>query len=144
MSTERDAYGNYVDTGHQGPGPRLMGADTLIGDHVHNLKHEHLGTIKEIMLDMESGQIAYVVMASGGILGIGSKLLAIPWEALTLDPTQRRMTLDIDKERIDAAPGFDRDHWPDMASQVWISEVHTYYGTSAATSGSSHLDQSKR
>jgi hypothetical protein len=83
-------------------------------------------------------------MASGGILGIGSKLLAIPWEALTLDPAQRRMTLNIDKERIDAAPGFDREHWPDMASQAWISEVHTYYGTSPATSGSSHLDQSKR
>ena len=85
MSYERDGYGNYVDQGHQGPGPRLMGADTLIGDHVHNMQDEHLGTVKEIMLDMQSGQVAYVVMASGGVLTIGEKLFAIPWEALALD-----------------------------------------------------------
>ena len=64
---ERDAYGNYVDGGHKGPGPGLMGAHTLVGDHVHNLKNEHLGTIKEIMLDMRTGQVAYAVMASGGV-----------------------------------------------------------------------------
>jgi len=141
---ERDAYGAYVDTGHQGPGPRLMGADTLIGDHVHNLQNEHLGTVKEIMLDMQTGRVSYVVMASGGVLSIGERLFAVPWEALTLDPGHHRMLLNIDKERIEAAPGFDKDHWPDMANQSWASEVHTYYGTSGVTSGASHLDQSSR
>jgi sporulation protein YlmC with PRC-barrel domain len=144
MSLERDEYGNYVDTGHQGPGPRLMGADTLIGDHVHNLKNEHLGTIKEIMLDMQTGRIAYVVMAAGGVLGIGEKLFAVPFEALALDTAKHRMTLNIDKERIETAPGFDKDHWPDMANQSWITELHTFYGTSSITSGQSHLDQSSR
>jgi sporulation protein YlmC with PRC-barrel domain len=144
MSQERDEYGNYVDTGHQGPGPRLMGADTLIGDHVHNLKNEHLGTVKEIMLDMQTGRIAYVVMASGGVLGIGEKLFAVPFEALSLDTSNHRMTLNIDKERIEQAPGFDKSHWPDMANQTWATELHNYYGTSGATSGPSHLDQSSR
>jgi len=144
MTTERDAYGNYVDAGHQGPGPRLMGADTLIGDHVHNLQNEHLGTIKEIMLDMQTGHVAYVVMASGGVLKMGQKLFAVPWAALTLDTGHHRMLLNIDKDRIEAAPGFDKDHWPDMANQSWAAEVHTYYGTSGVTSGTSHLDQSSR
>ena len=53
---DRDQYGMYVDNGHKGPGPELMGADTLIGDHVHNLQNEHLGEIKEIMLDMRTGE----------------------------------------------------------------------------------------
>jgi len=144
MSLDRDEYGNYVDTGHQGPGPRLMGADTLIGDHVHNLKNEHLGTIKEIMLDMQTGHISYVVMASGGVLGIGEKLFAVPFEALSLDTTNHRMTLNIDKDRIEQAPGFDKSHWPDMASQDWAAELHNFYGTSGTTSGPSHLDQSSR
>jgi sporulation protein YlmC with PRC-barrel domain len=130
---ERDAYGNYVDQGHQGPGPRLMGADTLIGDHIHNLKDEHLGTVKEIMLDMQTGQVAYVVMASGGVLTIGEKLFAIPWEALTLDTANHQMRLNIDKDRIENAPGFDKDHWPDMANQAWATEVHNYYGTSSSS-----------
>ncbi len=144
MSLDRDEYGNYVDTGHQGPGPRLMGADTLIGDHVHNLKNEHLGTVKEIMLDMQTGHIAYVVMAHGGVLGIGEKLFAVPFEALTLDTANHRMTLNIEKERIEQAPGFDKNHWPDMANQTWATELHNFYGTSRATSGPSHLDQSSR
>jgi sporulation protein YlmC with PRC-barrel domain len=144
MSLDRDEYGNYVDTGHQGPGPRLMGADTLIGDHVHNLKNEHLGTVKEIMLDMQTGHIAYVVMASGGVLGIGEKLFAVPFEALSLDTSNHRMTLNIEKERIEQAPGFDKNHWPDMANQTWATELHNFYGTSSTTSGPSHLDQSSR
>lgn len=144
MSLDRDEYGNYVDTGHQGPGPRLMGADTLIGDHVHNLQNEHLGTVKEIMLDMQTGHIAYMVMASGGVLGIGEKLFAVPFEALSLDTSNHRMTLNIDKERIEQAPGFDKSHWPDMANQTWATELHNFYGTSSSSSGPSHLDQSSR
>ncbi|MFA9217491.1 MAG: PRC-barrel domain-containing protein [Sphingomonadaceae bacterium] len=133
-TTEFDADGSYTDRGHQGPGPALMGARALIGDHVHNLKNEHLGEIREIMLDMRSGSIAYAVMSSGGVFTLGAKLFAVPWEALTLDPVQRRFTLNIDKERIDEAPGFDPEHWPNMANQTWATQIHSYYGTA----GSNH------
>jgi sporulation protein YlmC with PRC-barrel domain len=129
---ERDAYGMYVDKGSKGPGPELMGADTLIGDHVHNLQNEHLGEIKEIMLDMRTGKIAYAVMSSGGVLSIGEKLFAVPWEALKLDTANKQFRLDIDKERIDNAPGFDTDHWPDMANPQWHNQIHSYYGTGAS------------
>jgi sporulation protein YlmC with PRC-barrel domain len=127
---DRDAYGMYVDNGHKGPGPELMGANTLIGDHVHNLKNEHLGEIKEIMLDMRTGKIAYAVMAHGGVFTLGEKLFAVPWEALTLDTVNKRFTLNVDKQRIDNAPGFDSDNWPDMADQSWQTEIHGYYATS--------------
>jgi sporulation protein YlmC with PRC-barrel domain len=129
---KRDTFGMYANKHHKGPGPELMGADTLIGDHVHNLKDEHLGEIKEIMLDMRSGKIAYAVMSSGGVLGLGQKLFAVPWQALTLDTVNHRMTLNMDKTRIDAAPGFDTDNWPDMADQAWASQIHGYYGTGAS------------
>lgn len=128
---ERDAYGMYVDNGRKGPGPELMGADTLIGDHVHNMQNEHLGEIKEIMIDMRSGKIAYAVMSSGGVLGIGGKLFAVPWEALQLDTANKQFRMDMDKERIANAPGFDTDHWPDMANPQWKSQIHSYYGTPA-------------
>ena len=129
---QRDAYGMYVDHGHKGPGPELMGADTLIGDHVHNLQNEHLGEIKEIMLDMRTGKIAYAVMSSGGVLGIGEKLFAVPWSALTLDTVNKRFTMDMDKERIADAPGFDTDHWPDMASSQFKDQIHHYYSSGMA------------
>ncbi len=124
---DRDEFGMYAETGHKGPGPELMGAKTLIGDHVHNLQNEHLGEIKEFMLDMRTGTLAYAVMSRGGVLSVGEKLFAVPWDALTLDTVNKRLTMDMPKERFESAPGFDPDRWPDMADQQWVAEVHGYY-----------------
>ena len=123
----RDKYGMYVGEG--GPGPTLMGADTLLGNDVYNADGEDLGDIKEIMIDMRSGEVAYAVLSFGGLLGLGDKLFAVPWEALELDTENKRFTLDIAKETLKQAPGFDKDHWPSMADEVWASGVHRFYGT---------------
>jgi len=112
----------------KGPGPDVMDADTLIGDSVVNGAGEDLGEIKAIMLDVESGRIAYAVLSFGGILGMGNKLFAIPWSALTLDAGEKRFVLDIAKDRLDNAPGFDKDSWPTMADASWATKLHDYYG----------------
>ena len=126
---DRDKYGMYKDTRHAGPGPALMGADTLIGDNVVNGKEEKLGDIKEIMLDMQTGQVAYAVLAFGGFLGMGEKLFAVPWQALHLDTAHHRFVLNVDKDRLKNAPGFDKDAWPDMSDVNWASGIHSFYGT---------------
>jgi len=115
---------------NDGPGPRIMAADTLQGDKVANAAGEELGAIKHIMIDVPSGRVAYAVLSFGGILGMGSKLFAVPWHALQLDPENHRFVLDVDKERLENAPGFDKDHWPSMADQSWANEIHEYYGSS--------------
>lgn len=116
-------------TDSSGPGPRLMLASTLAGDEVVNREGEKLGTIDEIMLDVPMGRIAYAVLSSGGFLGIGEKLFAIPWAALTLDTENKCFILDVSKERMEQAPGFDKDHWPSLADQTWAMDVHKYYVT---------------
>ncbi|MBC3806533.1 PRC-barrel domain-containing protein [Undibacterium seohonense] len=123
----RDMLGIYKNGEEYGPGPRLMGADTLIGDAVFNLQEEHLGDIKEIMLDVPNGRIAYAVMSMGGVFTIGEKLFAVPWSALTLDPKNKRFTMNMAKARFENAPGFNSDHWPNMADETWVSNMHTYY-----------------
>jgi len=133
---DRDKYGMYKDTtGSAGPGPALMGADTLLGDSVVNGADEDLGDIKEIMLDMNTGQVAYAVLAFGGFLGMGEKLFAVPWQALHLDTVNKRFVLDIDKQRLQSAPGFDKDAWPDMADTQWANQIHAFYGTDPQRSG---------
>jgi sporulation protein YlmC with PRC-barrel domain len=119
--------GSSYRAGNDGPGPRVMGAATLTGDDVVNRQGEKLGTIEEIMLDVPTGRIAYAVLSSGGFLGIGDKLFAIPWSSLTLDPENKCFVLDIAKQRLEQAPGFDKDHWPSMADPDWARELHTYY-----------------
>ena len=132
---DRDKYGMYKDTGSAGPGPALMGADTLLGEDVVNGQDEKLGDIKEIMLDMSTGHVAYAVLASGGVLGMGEKLFAVPWQALHLDTVGKRFILNVDKETLKNAPGFNKDAWPDMADMQWANQVHAFYGTDPAHSG---------
>ena len=110
-----------------GPGPEVMDADTLIGDAVVNSSGEDLGKIEAIMLDVTSGRIAYAVLSFGGFLGMGSKYFAIPWAALTLDTDEKRFILGVSKDRLENAPGFDKDHWPSMADPTWATELHSYY-----------------
>ena len=126
---DSDTYGMYKGNTGGGPGPELMGADTLVGNDVYNHKDEDLGDIKEIMLDMRSGKVGYAVLSFGGFLGMGEKLFAVPWNALTLDTNNKRFVLKVEKDRLKLAPGFDKDKWPNMADPTWAKEIHAYYGT---------------
>ena len=128
----RDRFGMYASE-DGGPGPALMGADTLLGNDVYNNDGEDLGDIKEFMIDMASGTVAYAVPSYGGVLGMGDKLFAVPWAALTLDTENKRFTLQVPKDMLKDAPGFDKDHWPSMADPTWASGVHKFYGTSDRT-----------
>jgi sporulation protein YlmC with PRC-barrel domain len=107
--------GNAHLDDHSGPGPEVMAASSFEGEAVINHQGETLGEIEEIMLDVRSGRIAYVVLAVGGLLGIGEKYFAIPWQALTLDTDRKCFVLDADKDRLKEAPGFDKQHWPHVA-----------------------------
>jgi hypothetical protein len=101
----------------------VLPASTLTGDRVRNRVGEDLGKIEEIMVDIPSGRVAYAVIAFGGVMGIGEKLFAIPWRALTLDEQNRVFLLDTDRRRMEESPGFDPNHWPDMADPAWAEEA---------------------
>lgn len=105
-----------------------MAASKLDGNTVFNSDDNDVGKVKEIMLDTRTGRIAYVVLSSGGFLGMGGKLLAIPWHALTLDAQNNCFRLSMSSERIKNAPGFDKDNWPSMTDHAWAGSVHEFYG----------------
>ena len=108
---------------------RLLSASTLAADDVYNLKSEKLGSIKELMLDIQSGKVCYAVLSFGGFLSLGEKLFAVPWNALTVDTENQRFVMDTDEERLKSAPGFDADNWPNTADTTWEKSIHAYYGT---------------
>jgi sporulation protein YlmC with PRC-barrel domain len=112
----------------EGPGPEVLGASTLSGDNVVDRTGESLGQIKEIMVDVPTGRVAYAVLSFGGFLGMGDKLFAVPWSALTLDADNKQFILDVDRDRLKDAPGFDKNHWPSMAQSTWATTVYKFYG----------------
>lgn len=106
---------------------KVMAATTLVGNSVRNPEGEDLGRIEDFVIDLEEGVIAYAVLSFGGFLGMGDKLFAVPWSALSLDPDEKQFILDVDRDTLKQAPGFDKDNWPDMADRRWGAQIHRYY-----------------
>ncbi|MHB8747264.1 MAG: PRC-barrel domain-containing protein [Gammaproteobacteria bacterium] len=129
QDTGRVVGGGQPYRDNPGPGPYIMSAESLSGDKVVNSEGEDLGEIEAIMLDVPNGRIAYAVLSFGGFLGMGDKLFAVPWEAMTLDADRECFVLDVEKERLKTAPGFDKDHWPTMGDMQWATRVHSYYNS---------------
>ena len=98
------------------------------GDKVVNSAGETLGEIKELMIDCTSSRVSYAVLEFGGFLGMGTKLFAVPMQAIKLDTENKRFVLDVNKERLENAPGFDKENWPDFADTTFADSVHDYYG----------------
>jgi sporulation protein YlmC with PRC-barrel domain len=92
--------------------PRVFPATKMAGWKVRNPAGEDLGKIEELMIDVMSARIAYAVLSYGGIFGIGDKFFAVPWEALTMRPDDEVFIIDVPKERLENAPGFNKDEWP--------------------------------
>jgi sporulation protein YlmC with PRC-barrel domain len=113
-------------------------ASSLTGMAVMNQQNEKLGDIKDIVLDLPSGKISYVVLSVGGFLGIGDKLIAVPPSAFTVSPSRDSLVLDADKAKVEAAPGFVQTAWPNVDdpefSSFWsISDRDAVGGTGRDT-----------
>jgi sporulation protein YlmC with PRC-barrel domain len=94
-------------------------ASDVVGMQVRNLQGERLGNIEDLVFDFDTGQIAYAVVNVGGFLGIGGRLVAVPLEALAAPRGEEHLLLNADRERLENAPGFDRNNWPDLDHPAW-------------------------
>jgi len=135
MRTEMENHGGIIGqpAALAGPSAHVLAADSLVGHKVMTQTGEPLGEITHIMLDVRQGRVTYAVLSFGGFLGLGDKLFAVPWQALAYDVEDEWFVMNVDKERLRDAPGFDKDHWPSMADAKWAQEVHAYYGPVAVS-----------
>jgi len=102
-------------------------ASSIIGTSVVDLKDHNLGDIKEVVIDPRTGKVAYAVVSFGGFLSMGEKLFAVPFSAFKYNEAENEYVLDVSKEKLKAAPGFDPNHWPSMAEETWNRDVYNYY-----------------
>lgn len=103
-------------------------ASKIIGETVVNRQSEKVGKIHELVIDAKNNRVAYAVLTYGGFLGMGNKLFAMPWEAFEFSTTENKLILNVDKEKLEAAPGFEEDEkWPDFSDTGWGEGIYTYY-----------------
>ncbi len=111
-------------------------ASKILGANVKNTNGDDLGKIEDFVVDPSSGKTKYAVLSFGGFLGIGDKWFAIPWHALQgqRDSDEKfHFVLNVSKERLKNAPGFDKNAWPDVGNPKWSDEVDTFYPEQAAS-----------
>lgn len=106
---------------------RWTKGNDVIGKAVKNSQGEDLGKIEDLAVDPNSGRIIYAVLSFGGFLGLGEKYFAIPWDALELTGDAKNFVLNIDKNELKHAPGFDKAHWPNLADERYATEVFQFY-----------------
>jgi hypothetical protein len=107
----------------------VVSASKIIGEAVENRQKENLGKIHELVIDAKEGRLAYAVLSFGGFMGMGNKLFALPWKAFEFSNTENKLILNVDKKKLETAPGFDKDaKWPDFADRTWGDGIYKYYG----------------
>ncbi|MBT1701774.1 PRC-barrel domain-containing protein [Fulvivirgaceae bacterium PWU20] len=126
---------NQTGTNQEGPDAnrplRRLTATSIIGDKIENPEGDDLGRIDNLMINVRSGKIDYVVIEYGSFLGLGGKLFAIPFSELRPAPGRNVFILDRDEEYLKNSPGFDQTHWPDTNDHTYYGDVDLYWGYSA-------------
>jgi sporulation protein YlmC with PRC-barrel domain len=103
----------------------VLKASDLIGTKVEGADGKNVGSIRDLVVDPTDGHIQYAVLDYGGFAGIGDKYFAVPWQALQLDQDHKRVALDLHKKDLKDAPGFDKNHRPDLTEQQAV--IYEFY-----------------
>ncbi len=106
----------------------ILSSTSITGTNVTNQKGENLGEIKDLMIDTETGTVNYAVLSFGGFLGLGDKYFAVPFEAFNVNSTTERFVLNVTKDRLENAPGFEKDNWPKTSDNKYWDNLYDHYG----------------
>jgi hypothetical protein len=106
---------------------RLIAGDKVAGTTVYDTKGEKLGTIEDVMIDKETGRIAYAVMSFGGFLGIGDRHHPLPWSTLHYDQTIGGYVVNLDRDMLEGAPAYADDEAVEWDDEAWGRRVHDWY-----------------
>jgi len=117
---ENPAWCRYTEHWHK--------ATDLLGTGIKNEQDEDLGRLDEVIIDPDRNRSIYGILSHGGVLGIGDKLFAVPWSSLTtMSSDHKFFILNVDKDRLKNATGFDKKTWPNFTDDKWAIEIHSYY-----------------
>ncbi|HEU0147942.1 MAG TPA: PRC-barrel domain-containing protein [Bradyrhizobium sp.] len=65
----------------------------LIGSNISNDKNQKIGSLDDVIADKNNKQVTFAVLQVGGFLGIGGRLVAVPFDSLVIDDNGTKLTL---------------------------------------------------
>lgn len=115
-------------TGGKGDMQRLARVTSIIGMAVRTPENKSLGSVYDLAMDCNSHKVAYAAVNYGATLGIGGKLIAVPWakmqlRSLTEQPNSNVFVINTTDDQFNNAPSFNSDHWPTQADQKFWTRI---------------------
>lgn len=117
--------------------PEIVKGSKMIGKSVQTMAGKAIGEIEDLAIDELDGQVRYAVLSFGGVLGLGEKYFAIPWEALHLSDNKEHFALAVTEKELENAPGFDKNNWPDFADPIYYATLYEFYNVPVPEVGAS-------
>jgi sporulation protein YlmC with PRC-barrel domain len=101
----------------------------ITGMEVKNDRGEDLGSINELVIDIKAGKVRYAALSFGGVLGLGDKLFAVPWNVLKFEhrATDKHFVFNVNPQVLKEAEGFDENQWPNTGDPKWGRSVDEFY-----------------
>jgi hypothetical protein len=106
---------------------KLMDAD------FKSANDEDLGQLEELLINPQTGKVEFAVLARGGFLGIGEKLVPIPWQAVRYQ-SEDEFTVSVDKEKLKSAPTVDKTY-ANIKSSSYVTSIYQHFGLQQAVGG---------
>jgi sporulation protein YlmC with PRC-barrel domain len=110
------------------PSGRLIAAKQVQNATVYNTALEKLGTIEDVMIDKETGRVAYAILSHGGFLGIGDQYYPLPWEKLHYDLEMGGYIVDISQDVLQGAPSYTDEATAAWHDDDWGRSIYAHYG----------------
>jgi sporulation protein YlmC with PRC-barrel domain len=99
----------------------------ILGKKVVSQKGEDLGKIEDLVLSKDA-RIDYIILAPGGLLGTGDRLIPIPWKALKTGAQADTIIIDMDKSQLEKAPNFESKTSPNLNDSEWYGKIREFFG----------------
>lgn len=108
---------------------KIFRVSKVIGMSVKTTEGDKLGDIEDVAVNIETGQVAYVVLSFGGFFGLANKWFAVPWTEFSLvnDERENYFTIETTKDKLKKLPGFDKEDWPDLVNSDWDKLVEEHH-----------------
>ena len=106
---------------------QLISSDKVEGTDVYSRSGDHLGTVRDVMINKRTGQVEYAIMSFGGFLGIGESYHPLPWRVLDYDVGMGGYVVDIDRQRLEGAPRYTMSNQPDWRDRAYTRRIDDYW-----------------
>jgi sporulation protein YlmC with PRC-barrel domain len=142
LSGRAQAQQSGSDRAARGDLDEIRNVSALRKADVMNQANEKIASLSDLIL-LPDGKVRYAVLGVGGVVGIGAKYTAIPWDKLDARHVNGKwaVNLNMTKETLEKAPQFESDDYRELTNPQWVARVREFFASQGGTAAVKEKDR---